>query len=85
MSQSQTGDLSEHLALKREARVMATRNCDIKDRLLDDRMRLVSYFKYKGGKITKIYVKLDDPKAGKVGRSHDNYSKSTWCCTSNNG
>ena len=75
MPQSQTGGLSEHLALKREARVMVTRNFDIKDRLLDGRIGLVSYFKHKGGKITEIYVKLDDRKAGKVARSNDNYNK----------
>lgn len=54
MPQSQTGGLSEHLALKREAGVMVTRNFDIKDRLLDGRIELVSYFKHKGGKITEI-------------------------------
>ena len=75
MPQSQTGGLSEHLALKREAGVMVTRNFDIKDRLLDGRIGLVSYFKHKGGKITEIYVKLDDRKAGKVARSNDNYNK----------
>ena len=54
MPHSQTGGLSEHLALKREAGVMVTRNFDIKDRLLDGRLGLVSYFKHKGGKITEI-------------------------------
>ena len=54
---------------------MVTCNIDIKDRLINSRVGFVFDFALKGGKITKIYVKLDDAKLGEVARSNDSYGK----------
>ena len=66
MPQSQTGGLSQHLVLKKGARVMVTCNIDIKDRLINGQKGFVFDFVHKGGKITKIYVKIDDAKQVKL-------------------
>ena len=54
---------------------MVTCNIDIKDRLINGQMGFVFDFVLQGGKITKIYVKLDDAKFGEVARSNDSYGK----------
>ena len=75
ISQSQTGGLSDYLVLKKGARVMVKCNIDMRDRLINGQMRFAFGFVHKSRKITKIYVKLDDAKAGEVARSNDNYGR----------
>ena len=62
--QSETGGLALLLDLKVDARVMITTNIDITDRLINGEVGTVKHFKIIQDKITTIYLKLDDNKAG---------------------
>ena len=63
-SQSETGGLALLLHLKIVARVMITANLDIPDRLINGQLGIVKHVKFEHGKVTTIYLKLDDHKAG---------------------
>ena len=63
-NQSETGGIALLLHLKIDARVMITANIDTPDRLINGKLGIVKYFIFEHGKITTIYLKLDDHKAG---------------------
>ena len=63
-SQSESGGLAFLLELKVDARVMITSNIDISDRLINGQLGVVKHLKLKHDKVTTIYLKLDDDKAG---------------------
>ena len=63
-SQSETGGLALLLHLKIDARVMITSNIDIPNRLINGQLGIVKHFKFEQHKVTTIYLKLDDHKAG---------------------
>ena len=68
----ETGGLARLIELKEGARVLISKNIDIIDRLVNGQVGTVMKFKFdNSNKITGIYVKLDDSKAGKKGTNLD--------------
>ena len=63
-SQSETGGIALLLHLIIDFRVMITVNIDIPNRLINGQLGIVKQIKFEQGKITKIYLKLDNHKAG---------------------
>ena len=63
-SQSETGGLALLLHLKIGARVIITVNIDIPNRLINGQLGIVKHFKFEQGRVTTIYLKLHDHKAG---------------------
>ena len=78
--QSETGGLALLLELKVNARVMITSNIDLSDRLINGQVGTVKHFKIKQNKVTTIYLKLDDDKAGlkKIGGTDTIAKASNW-------
>ena len=73
-SQSQTGGLSAVLSVKVGARVMITSNIDVADRLSNGQIGIITYFKLDAGKVSCIYVRMDDETAGLKLMRSDNYA-----------
>uniref|UniRef100_A0A7M5V9S6 ATP-dependent DNA helicase n=2 Tax=Clytia hemisphaerica TaxID=252671 RepID=A0A7M5V9S6_9CNID len=68
----ETGGLARELELKVGARILISKNIDITDRLVNGQVGTVMGFKFNSiNKISGIYVKLDDTKAGKKGSNLD--------------
>ena len=63
-SPSEIGGPALLLHLKIDARVMITANIDIPNRLKNGQLGIVKHFKFEQGKVTTIYLNLDDHKAG---------------------
>ena len=69
----ETGGLARVIELKEGARVSISKNIDIVDRLVNGQVGTVKRFKVDcNNKVSGIYVKLDDEKAGKKGANSDN-------------
>ena len=62
---SDTGGLVKCLTLKLEAKVMLTVNVDVQDRLINGQIRVVKHLEIIENKVSIIYIKFDDPDAGK--------------------
>ena len=69
--QSETGGLARILEIKLNARVMLTANIDILDRLINGLLGTVKHIASHNGNVKKIYLKLDDSKAGLHAMSGD--------------
>ena len=75
-NQSETGGLAGLLKIKVDARVMITVNINIQDRLTNGQLGTIKHiFKDKKGLVSKIYLKLDDTKAGLHCMNSDVYGK----------
>ena len=64
LRQDKTAGLAYNFSIKKQARVMLTSNVDISDGLINGELGSVFDLEHKGCNITKIYLKLDDSKAG---------------------
>ena len=74
-SQMETGGLAEKLKLKINAKVMITCNIDVSDKLNNGQIGQVYQFKFDAnGIITKIYLKMEDDKAGLNTMASDSYA-----------
>ena len=62
---SDTGDLVKCLKLKLEAKVMLTVNLDVRERLINGQIGVVKHLEFIKNKVSLIYIKFDDPDAGK--------------------
>ena len=62
---SNTGGLVKSLTLKLEAKVMFTVNVDVQDRLINGQIGVVKHLEIIENKVSIIYIKFDDPDAGK--------------------
>ena len=62
---SDTGDLVKCLTLKLEAKVIPTVNVDVQGRLINGQIGVVKHLEIIENKVSIIYVKFDDPDAGK--------------------
>ena len=62
---SNTGGLVKCLTLKLEAKVMLTVNVDVQERLINGQIGVVKHLEIIENKVSIIYIKLDDPDAGK--------------------
>ena len=67
---SDTGNLAAKLELKHGAKVMLTLNVNLKDRLVNEVGKVMT-FKFIGSDVKVIYVKFNDVDAGKVTMQHD--------------
>ena len=74
-SQSQTGGLAHTLHIKINARVMLTVNVDIPDRLTNGQIGTVKHILRNSSKISKVYIKFDDNKAGLKKINSDNLAQ----------
>ena len=63
-TQMSTGGLARELKVKVNARVMLTSNVDISDELTNSQIGTVFSVKVVNGKVSKVYVKLDDETTG---------------------
>ena len=72
---SQTGGLWKTLTLKLESEIILTTNIDITDRLINEQIRVVKYFKLLAGKVDIIYIKFDEINADKKMIQTDNLSR----------
>lgn len=77
-NQSETGGLAGLLNIKVNARVMLTTNIDISDRLINGQIGTIRHIKTTGNSVEKIYVQLDDDRAGLKARNTDNLAKSNY-------
>ena len=72
---SNTGELIYILIVKIGARVMITKNIDLKDRLINGQIGTIMQFKFKNDDLVKIYIKLDDERAGVKALNSDPISR----------
>ena len=72
---SDTGGLISILIVKIGARVMITKNIDLKDRLINGQIGTIMQFKFKNDNLVKPYIKLDDERAGVKALSSDPISR----------
>ena len=74
LSQDKTAGLAQNLFLKKQARIMLTANIDISDTLINGQLGTIFDFEHNEGNITKIYLKLDDTKAGLKAKNCDKFT-----------
>ena len=75
-NQSQTGGLAGNLHIKLNARVILTVNIDLQDRLVNGQLGTVKYIVLSSqNNVSKIYIKLDDCKAGLKKMNNDNFAR----------
>ena len=75
-NQSETGGLAGKLELKVNARVMLTVNVDVNDHLINGQIGTVKQLLLNNdGRVSKIYIKFDDDKAGVKMMASDNYAR----------
>ena len=74
LSQDKTAGLAQNVVLKKQARIMLTANIDISDRLINGQLGTIFDFEHNEGNITKIYLKLDDKKAGLKTKNCDKFA-----------
>ena len=74
LPQDKTAGLTQNLVLKKQARIMLTANIDISDRLINGQLGTIFDFEHNEENITKIYLKLDDAKAGLKAKNCDKFA-----------
>ena len=74
LSQDKTAGLAQNLVFKKKARIMLTANIDISDRLINGQLGTTYDFEHNEGNIAKIYLKLDDTKAGLKAKNCDKFA-----------
>ena len=74
-SLSETRGLPYELDIKIGARIMITKNIDIEDKLINGQIGVVQQIELRHSKVTSIYVKFDDDKAGTISMRNDPVSR----------
>ena len=72
---TETGGLASKLIFKLEARVMLTVNLDIQDKLINGQIGVVKNVVVTDGRVSKIYVKFFDERAGLQKMMSDTYGR----------
>lgn len=72
---SETGGLPYNLEIKLGARIMITRNIDIDDKLINGIVGNIVRIMSRNGKVSAIYVKLDDETAGAKSMPSDHLTR----------